>query len=451
MTLVMRNGDVAPAGPAVAIRRSPGHKFILLLLGSLLGYALAGRGFAYVGIAPLFISEIALAIGVVVLFRTHGWYSLLQMPPVIALAALVGWCISRTVPYLGYYGLDAVRDSAIYYYSGYAIIVAAILISEPTLFRPLFSYYKQFVRIFLVGIPLVALAYRFGHDLIPQWPWAATPILQEKEGDVMVHLAGILAFWAAGTGGAPGLGWSMLLAADAALLGVIDRSGLLAFLAVLALVMMHKPLGSVPWRLISAGVLAIALIWVSGIDLPIPGGKGRELSFQQIEMNVTSLVSDTGRDGMDSTKEWRLAWWHTIWTETVDGPFFWRGRGFGINIADDDGFQVQADHSLRSPHSAHMTFLARAGVPGLALWIVTQLAWGGWMLSAYVRSRRGGDSRWQGVFFLLLAYWVAFLINASFDVYLEGPMGGIWFWTVWGVGLGALALYERRPEVLYQP
>ena len=69
-------------------------------------------------------------------------------------------------------------------------------------------------------------------------------------------------------------------------------------------------------------------------------------------------------------------------------------------------------------------------------------------LSAFVRSRLGGDVRWQGVFFFLLAYWVAFLINASFDVYLEGPMGGMWFWTVWGVGLAALALFERRPEVL---
>ena len=39
----------------------------------------------------------------------------------------------------------------------------------------------------------------------------------------------------------------------------------------------------------------------------------------------------------------------------------------GINLADEYGYQVMADHSLRSPHSAHMTVLARMGAPGFAL------------------------------------------------------------------------------------
>ena len=88
MTLAIGTGQspvLATPVQSLRARRSPGHKFILLLLGALLGYALAGRGFAYVGIPPLFISEVALAIGVVVVLRTRGWYSLWQMPPVIAL------------------------------------------------------------------------------------------------------------------------------------------------------------------------------------------------------------------------------------------------------------------------------------------------------------------------------------------------------------------------------
>src|SRR5438094_483120 len=32
-------------------------------------------------------------------------------------------------------------------------------------------------------------------DQTPQWPWADVPIIELKPGDVMVHLAGILAFW----------------------------------------------------------------------------------------------------------------------------------------------------------------------------------------------------------------------------------------------------------------
>jgi hypothetical protein len=47
-----------------------------------------------------------------------------------------------------------------------------------------------------------------------------------------------------------------------------------------------------------------------------------------------------------------------------------------------------------------------------------------------------------------LSYWLAFMINVSFDVVLEGPHGGIWFWTVYGVGLAALWLYRYCPMVL---
>lgn len=37
------------------------------------------------------------------------------------------------------------------------------------------------------------------------------------------------------------------------------------------------------------------------------------------------------------------------------------------------------------------------------------------------------------------------MINASFDILLEGPHGGIWFWSVFGFGLAHLI---RRRMVL---
>ena len=64
------------------------------------------------------------------------------------------------------------------------------------------------------------------------------------------------------------------------------------------------------------------------------------------------------------------------------------------------------------------------------------------------RARREGRRRWAGLFLFLSAYWTAFLVNAAFDVYLEGPMGGIWFWSVFGVGLAAARIHVRWPQVL---
>ena len=41
-----------------------------------------------------------------------------------------------------------------------------------------------------------------------------------------------------------------------------------------------------------------------------------------------------------------------------------------------------------------------------------------------------------------MAYFTAFLVNMSFDVYLEGPQGGIWFWCLIGYAI-ALTRAQR--------
>src|SRR6185312_11527855 len=133
---------------------------------------------------------------------------------------------------------------------------------------------------------------------------------------------------------------------------------------------------------------------------------------------------------------------------TIHGRYRWTGKGFGVNLAEDDGYQVLQDNSLRAPHNAHMDILAREGVPGVAIWVVLQLVWIGGVVIEYVKARMTNDTRWQSVFLFLICYWMAFMINASFDVYLEGPMGAVWFWMTFGVGAAAIHLHRRRPEVL---
>jgi O-antigen ligase len=96
--------------------------------------------------------------------------------------------------------------------------------------------------------------------------------------------------------------------------------------------------------------------------------------------------------------------------------------------------------TLRSPHSIHFSILARTGVPGLLLWIGLNLAFAARMIQGFVHARRRGNLFWAQIDGWVLVYWLAFLINASFDVYIEGPQGGIWFWSVVGFGLAALRI-----------
>lgn len=70
------------------------------------------------------------------------------------------------------------------------------------------------------------------------------------------------------------------------------------------------------------------------------------------------------------------------------------------------------------------------------------LALNGWfassLLRAHRRARTFGDAHRSRLLIWILAYWVAMMVNASFDVYLEGPQGGIWFWALVGVGIVAM-------------
>jgi hypothetical protein len=179
------------------------------------------------------------------------------------------------------------------------------------------------------------------------------------------------------------------------------------------------------------------------IPEPIPP-KGRPATLQQMIDNLLSILGPSSDGGLEGSKQFRLAWWGTIVDYTVFGEYFWTGKGFGVNLADDDGFQSTVDHSLRSPHNSHVTVLARMGVPGLLLWLLLQGAYGVGLVLAMLAYRRAGEVQMAVLSGFLFAYWVAMMVDTSFDPYLEGPQGGIWFWVIFGLGLVAMRLAPRH-------
>jgi hypothetical protein len=209
-------------------------------------------------------------------------------------------------------------------------------------------------------------------------------------------------------------------------------------------------------RRVAAAALLIAVVAAGGIAIAVNGDRDgspaddeqRALSPRQVADNITSIFSQRAASagGLDDTREWRLQWWTDIVDYTLFGPYFWTGKGFGINLADDDGYQVAGEDEaqLRSPHSAHLTALARMGVPGAAVWILLQLCFGALLVRAHRQATRVRQDSWARLHLWILSYWCAFLVNASFDVFLEGPQGGICFWSLVGFGLAALEAWKRR-------
>jgi hypothetical protein len=423
--------------------------FLLMLAGVLVGYAFFNRGFAYIGVRPVFIGELVLVIGAWAFIRTlpRAHFGLASAFIVLFMV----WGAMRTIPYLPAYGVDALRDGVTWGYAAFALFVGAFATRRDV--ESVVNLYGRLLPLFLIWVP-IATALNFA-GIVPTIPGTTVSLIGFKQGDMGVQLAGIAAFMLTGLYGMTrgrrflpeSVAW-LIWFPVAAIIAAQTRGAMLAMAVVGFAVVLVRP----STRVLRAFVIALAIL-VAGIALnpAIDIGYRRSLSVTQVISNVVSVFGDTGNEDLDGSREWRLAWWDTIVQYTVNGPYFWTGKGFGINLADADGFQVGAvglDDSLRAPHNGHMEILARSGVPGLALWVLLNVVWLLMMLRALVRSRRAGDALGSGVIVWLTVLWGAALMNAAFDVYLQGPHGGIWFWAVVGLGI---ALARTAPVASESP
>ena len=414
----------------------------------LLGYALFGKGFAYLGASPLFVGELVLLAGLYVFLRV-GWKFVIIRPAVWPLLALAAWGTLTTLPHVSTYGIDSIRDAMIWGYAIFALLIMGVLLKEPAQLQLLIERYSNFTKIFVLVIPGTYVVSQL--ELVPDWPWANVAMVDVKVGDVLVHLSGVFAFWASGLGRRVGKGWIVLLLASVAVMGAASRGGLLAFILVYGICLAYRPFNRLLWVLIVTGFCGLLLLAVVDLRLAVPG-KDREFSTEQLIESLTSVFESSSDKGLDSTKQWRINWWTDIVNYTWNGPYFWQGKGFGINLADADGYQgTEWEGLLRSPHNGHLTMLARAGIPGFLLWIFPQLLWLMLIVRGSLKSLAQGDLKWNSLFVFLLAYWAALITRATFDVYLEGPVGGIWFWTIYGVGLSATVIYRYCPQTLDEP
>jgi O-antigen ligase len=413
----------------------------------LLGYAVMGRGFAYLGVPPLFVGEILMLGGCACLLVCGRWWLMLRMPQTIALLVLCGWCVLRTVPFLRTYGIDAARDSIIYLYSLFAFAVAGVMICRPQILATVVNNYRLFMKVFLLLVPFLWILFQFLGERLPTWPGTQVPIIYLKAGDLQVHLGAILAFMASEVAGITAIGWFVPMFITAALLGPVNRGGMVSFGMAIIATLIFKPFNRWAMGFIVTAAVGLSVLGITGISFQIPGSQ-RDISFEQLATNVISVFSkDAGNlDEIQGTKQWRLDFWNAIIDDASSGSNFW-GKGFGINLVSDYGFQIDEEEAVRAPHNGHITMLARTGIPGFCLWVITHLLWAGGILDCYIRSRWNGQKRWAGLFMFLLIYWMLIMINASFDPYIEGPMGGVWLWSVWGVGLAAMYLRTKEPEL----
>jgi len=424
-----------------------GDCYVLLLSGALLGYALLGKGFAYFGSQPVFIGDMIFVAGFFTLLWSGCIIATLASLPSFLLAATMLWTLVRTLPYIGNYGSEALRDSVIIIYGGFAFIVVGLLLDDERRLQTILRYYRTFLGLYVPAIPFLFAASRYLGDYIPDVPGTDVPLLLIGPGEVPVHLAGAAVFALAGFYKAPRV-WIVFLLIAVAMTSVTTRGGMLAFFipVVIAMVLLGKTRKLL--TVLTVGLMVFAAAYT--IETTFTESRAaeqnstREISTRQIVANVQSIAGHSDPN-LEGSRTWRLEWWKRITDDTIFGPNFWTGRGFGLNLAVADGFgDIRDAAPLRSPHNAHMTILARAGVPGLTLWLGFLAAWLAMILSTMRTAQRRRETAWAGLFVFVACYAMAALINATFDVALEGPMQGIWFWCLIGLGIGSVMIYRHQ-------
>jgi len=269
-----------------------GERWLTIWALTLAGYALFGKGFAYVGLPPLFIGEVVLLAGLAALVTSRGLWPAINMPIVWMLGAMAAWGSWRTLPYVDEYGVNAMRDAVIWGYGVFAIIVAAVLIASPHKLVWLIHKYRAFAKVFLIVVPCIWVLQMVAGDSLPRWPWADAPLVHAKAGDMAVHMGGITAFWIAGLAGATHHVWLTPLLAAVPLAGVKNRSGLVSFMIACIIAVSCRPKSSWAWRLGIAAVLAMTIFVLTDIRIRVPGDR-REISFQQLMSNVVSVAGNS--------------------------------------------------------------------------------------------------------------------------------------------------------------
>jgi O-Antigen ligase len=419
--------------------------YFFLALGVLLaGYAIGSKLFAYISIPPLYIGDIVLVFGIIAFLKSRCAAAALATLPSLLMAVLFGWAIFVcALPHLREYGIDTLRDSVTVAYGVFAFIIVALLLERPERLALVIPFLRIVGSVVILVTPiLVVLLITIGEGGF------LSPYIQL--GTYATHLLGAALLMFLGFKRA-GIGWLIILSIGIALLAMRSRGSLLAFAVPLAVAVIVTGRWREATLIVVSAAGLIGLAYMLDLSVQTPDVlANREISARQLVGNFLSIFGapTNVQGGLEGTRTWRLEWWKVIYDYTFSGPYFWTGKGFGINLAAVDGFLLGDPNMpvMRSPHNSHLTVLARTGVPGLALWLLTLASWSAMLSVNMVRARLAGDKVWADFFLLIFCYAIAFIIEATFAVALEGPVSGIWFWSLFGIGIGATMIYRASLE-----
>ena len=390
------------------------------------------------GVAYSYLVEVTWLLGVFLIIKNLKSYVISWDRKTKILLLLIAICVGFMARGILIYSLfDVIRDSFMINYSVFVFIVFYLRTELPILKQKIANIYKYFPLIVTIGfllrsfIPFFAELSFFGE----------IPFLVYKNGDLAVHLLIATFFLMNGTTQLNKrftilnvilIGYLFLITAT------FNRSGMLSYIVGITIFLYYSRKTDLAKKYFSyIKFIPIVLL----VALPIymttkvkDKVQGRDVGVDQLRENISSIVNPAAeKNGLNKNVIWRLVWWGKIIDYTFTGEYFIAGKGLGVNLSEDDDI-IMEDDSLRSPHNFHLNILARFGVPIFFLW----LYWLSLILSEFKNRRLSSEH------LTYLCILLAFLVNASFDVALEGPMSAFPFWLIMGILFVSQTFYSSE-------
>ena len=395
--------------------------YIRLYFFILLIYVFFNKGVAY-----SFTVEILLVTGIFILFINRKQFEIgLDSKQILVVIFIIISFLFILVGVFNYSLLNVLRDSLAFQYAWFCFIIYFFKSEYNLIWQKIIQIYKWVPLVIFLNFFLFYFLFLY---LPPINIFGNQNIIIYKNGDKSVHLliSTILMFlytdkysrkWLIAN--------TILIVINFLILLALTRSGSVAYILALFSFFFfskEKILNDSVRKLLKY----VPIIMVIGMGLfvaiDIQGdAQGRTISLSQITDNFSSIVSTNIDGNLTENKVWRLIWWAKLVNESFTVQHFFVGKGVGMSLAGND--ILNTDDNLRSPHNFHLTILARFGYIVFIAWIM-------WLVSLF---KPLFTRKLTGKTLAITSILLAFIINGSFDVFFEGPMGAFPFWTFVGL------------------
>ena len=378
------------------------------------------------GVAYSYMAEFLLVAGFLILFINRRQFEIgLDRKQILVGIFIFISFLFILVGVFQYPLLNVLRDSLAFQYAWFAFIIYFLKNEYDYLWQKIIQIYKWVPLVLLLNFFLFYFVFLY---LPPINIFGNQSIIIYKNGDKSIHLliSTILMFlytekysrkWLIAN--------TILIVINFLILLALTRSGSVAYIISLFSFFFfskEKILNESLRKLLKYVPIFMVLGMGLFITLDIQGdAQGRTISLSQITDNLSSIVSSDIDGSLTDNKVWRLVWWAKLINESFTLQHFFVGKGLGMSLAGND--ILNTVDNLRSPHNFHLTILARFGYIVFITWII-------WLVSLF---KPLFTRKLAGKTLAITAILLAFIINGSFDVFFEGPMGAFPFWTFVGL------------------